>query len=497
MTFTKRRLACFFLYLSVLCFTCTLSPARAVALLSESLTLYLPWVEYEEQTYFALLNPKKNNEFVFQLDEIDEREDGAPSGGLTAVSEDLEISVPLVSYLGELYSATLAADGNGGFMVTNAIPFFQPVGRGIVHSVEMIETKTADQIATESPFAALAGLIVRFDVTIYRVSYSTLDAFGNLTTASGVIATPVGIQAGAPLLSFQHGTITSRANAPSINPQETGADLALYLMGANGYLTVVPDYQGFGDSSGLHPFMHAKTLAWTVIDLIRATRSLATDNGYPLNGQLFLAGYSEGGYATMAAQREIETYHTDELTITASAPMAGAYDLSGTMLQLVLSGDSLPRPLYFPYVLLSYNVIYGFEQEITNLLATGPVRSAIDLFDGEHDSDTINTALPSMPGELFSSDFLAALTSNDYHVVKAALEENDVYRWTPISPTRLYHCLDDDRVPYTNTIVAHEYFTSTGADVELETLFFGGHSDCAVPALLRGNTWFNSLAELP
>lgn len=495
--YTKKQLTRFFLYVFVLYSTCILSPARAVALLSEELVLYLPWVEYQGQTYSTLMNPSSNNGQVFQLDGISSRVDSAPPGSLATVNDDQEISLPLVSYLGELYSATLAHGGNGGFTVTRAAPFSLPLDRGSILSVELIETKTAVQIAAEYPFAVLAGLSLRHDVAVYRVSYQTLDAFGNLTSASGVIAAPVGIQAGAPLLSFQHGTITSRANAPSANPQETGADLALYLMGASGYLTMVPDYQGFGDNSGLHPFMHSKTLAWTVIDFIRATRSLAADNSYPLNGQLFLAGYSEGGYATMAAQREIEIHHSDEFTITASAPMAGAYDLSGTMLQLVLSGNPLPRPLYFPYILLAYNAIYGFEEEITKLLAEGPVRSAIALFDGVHDSDTINAALPSMPQELFSQELLDALASDDYHAVKAALEENDVYRWTPTSPTRLYHCLDDDRVPYTNAIVAHEYFTIAGADVELETLFFGGHSDCAVPALLRGNAWFNSLVELP
>lgn len=268
-------------------------------------------------------------------------------------------------------------------------------------------------------------------------------------------------------------------------------------MGSNGYLTLVPDYLGFGDSNGLHPFMHGKTLAWTVIDLIRATRTLATENNYPLNGQLFLVGYSEGGYATMAAQREIETHHTDEFIITASAPMAGAYDLSGTMLQLFLSGEPLSRPMYFPYILLAYNAIYGFDEAITNLLDETNTGDAIQLFDGAHDNDAIDAALPALPQELVTPEFFAALESDDDHPVRIALANNDVYRWKPTSPTRLYHCQDDDRVPFANSTVAHDYFINAGANVELETLFFGNHTDCAVPALLRGKSWFDTLAELP
>ena len=36
-----------------------------------------------------------------------------------------------------------------------------------------------------------------------------------------------------------------------------------------------------------------------------------------------------------------------------------------------------------------------------------------------------------------------------------------------------------------------------GAEVELETLHFSSHSDCAVPALISGISWFDSLATLP
>ncbi|MCK7491427.1 MAG: hypothetical protein MZW92_06745 [Comamonadaceae bacterium] len=66
--------------------------------------------------------------------------------------------------------------------------------------------------------------------------------------------------------------------------------------------------------------------------MMRALRSWCSTHAINLDGRIFPAGYSEGGYATMAAQREIETLHAGEFAITASAPAAGPYDLSGTML---------------------------------------------------------------------------------------------------------------------------------------------------------------------
>ncbi|SEQ85063.1 Secretory lipase [Nitrosomonas sp. Nm51] len=472
-------------------------PVHAVALLSDELELYLPWTEYRGQTYSVLMGAATGDAQEFRLDTAIARKNAAPGTALAKAGEDLTIVMPLVGYRGELYHATLTYDSGNMFQIAHAEPVSATEGRGTPLSVTLIETRTVNQIAEKYPIAAIAGFELRFDVAVYRVGYRTQDALGNPVSASGVAAVPAGIPTGAPLLSFQHGTITRNDHAPSINPEETGVDLALYLMGARGYLVTAPDYLGFGENAGLHPFMHAKSLAWPVIDLIRAVRSLAANSGFPLNGQLFLAGYSEGGYATMAAQREIETHHADEFMITASAPMAGAYDLSGTMLQQALSDDPLPRPMYFSYILLAYNQIYGFDDNLANLFNENIAATVPELFDGSNDGDTIDAALPATGNDLFSPVLLAALENGGYHPLRAALAHNDVYRWTPTSPTRLYHCLDDDRVPYENSTVAMDYFTAAGADVRLETLFSGGHSDCAIPALLSGNAWFDSLVVLP
>lgn len=475
--------------------TCT--PLHAVALLSDKLELYLPWTHYRGQTYSVQMNPAAGSVHAFRLNSTTTHDVSTFESVLAIVDDDLTVAIPVVGFRGELYRTTLNHDGGDVFRVTNAAPVSATAGRGVPLSATLMETRTVEQIALEYPIAAFAGIELRYDVSVYRIGYQTQDAFGNLVSASGVVGVPLGIPAGAPLLSFQHGTITRSDHAPSINPEETGADLALYLMAARGYAVAVPDYLGFGDNTGLHPFMHAKTLAWSTIDLIRAVRSLAADIGFPLNGQLFLAGYSEGGYATMAAQREIETHHADELIITASAPMAGAYDLSGTMLQQALSGNPLPRPMYFPYLLLAYNQIYGFDGDLENLLNENIATAVPGLFDGSNDGDMIDDALPATARELFSPVLLAALENNGYHPLRAALAHNDVYRWTPVSPMRLYHCQDDEHVPYTNALVAMDYFNTVGADVSLETLFFGGHSDCAIPALLSGNAWFDSLVVLP
>ena len=119
------------------------------------------------------------------------------------------------------------------------------------------------------------------------------------------------------------------------------------------------------------------------------------------------------------------------------------------------------------------------------------------LYDGNLDTGAINAALPSMVTEIVSPELRTALESGAYHPVRAALRENDLYRWVPGSLTRLYHCEADDVVPFANATRAHEFFAAAGAPVELVALSFGDHETCALPAIFLAKTWFDSLADLP
>jgi pimeloyl-ACP methyl ester carboxylesterase len=76
-----------------------------------------------------------------------------------------------------------------------------------------------------------------------------------------------------------------------------------------GYIAVLPDYIGYGDSTAkLHPYLHASTLASATVDMNRAARTFLAlpDINMARNGQFFLTGYSEGGYATLATQRPMQ-----------------------------------------------------------------------------------------------------------------------------------------------------------------------------------------------
>ena len=124
-----------------------------------------------------------------------------------------------------------------------------------------------------------------------------------------------------PILSINHGTVTGRDEVASIWPTNTPEGVTGLWMASMGYYSCLPDYPGFGVSEILHPYVHAKSLAISIIDMIRAAKQYAEKSGISLAEQLFLTGYSEGGYATLATHKEIENSYSDEFRVTASAPI--------------------------------------------------------------------------------------------------------------------------------------------------------------------------------
>ena len=131
------------------------------------------------------------------------------------------------------------------------------------------------------------------------------------------------------------------------------------ILSSAGYVYVEADYLGLGISEDFHPYCMDIPSANVVIDMIRAARNFCNNSSQiQLNNQLSFVGYSEGGYATLAAQKMIEQDYPDEFDITISFPMAGPYDLSGTMVDLMLNGEPYGAPYYLPYILLAYIEYY-------------------------------------------------------------------------------------------------------------------------------------------
>jgi len=336
----------------------------------------------------------------------------------------------------------------------------------------------------------------RFGAGLYAVRYRTVSPWGGAVPASGLMTLPTGLTGALPWVSYQHGTLTLRTEAPS-NPESLdGQATAIIYAASGGYAAVAADYLGLGDSPGRHPYLHADSEASAALDLMRAARAAAADEGVSLTGLLFLAGYSQGGHATMALHRELEARFAGEFPVAASAPMAGPYDLSGTMLDYMMGGapDDHALCAYLAYCVYAYHLVYGVGPALADLFQPPYDGMVADLFDGTHSFGEIAAVMPPNYSGLLQPSLVAAVQSDPADPLGRAMRLNDVYDWSPLAPLRMYHSLADSVVPHENAEVALQRMEELGGNASLVTVStILDHGAAAIPCLVQSRLWFDSL----
>ncbi|MBD1397055.1 alpha/beta fold hydrolase [Pontibacter sp. JH31] len=365
--------------------------------------------------------------------------------------------------------------------------------RELLVSAEKVTTLPASSLRQLA--GAYAGSFkdqIKYDVAIYRMRYRTTYQ-NRETEASGLVALPVNRKSAAPVLSVQHGTIFQHDEAPSAM---VGGPTGFEVFAAGGYVTLIPDYLGFGASRHLlHPYYHQQYSGLAVVDMIKAAKALYAREGIAVSEQLFLAGYSEGGFVTLAAQKEIESNPAHGLRVTASGAGAGGYDLT-EMLAGVTAGKPYSYPAYLAYVLMSYNKTYGWNRPLTDFYKEPYATRLAGLFNGQHSGGAINRELSTMPHELLSEQFLAGLRGEGEQVLKQALQANSFNNWVPQSPTRLYHGTADVIVPYANSEHTYNRMQAGGApDLALVPIQGGTHSSSLIPMLTDLIPWMQSFEK--
>jgi len=369
----------------------------------------------------------------------------------------------------------------------------QPIER---FAGDFISASTIHQYSSAEILPILAGMgltdsgPIPNSIQSMKIKYMSPDHNNQLRELSGALIYPEDNLA-HPLMSIQHGTVTKRTAVASVNPMNSSAGMSGLFTASQGYVTLVPDYAGFGDSHDMHPYMHAESLANSVIDFMRAARTYCAEQDILLNEELYLTGYSEGGFASLASQKKMETELSDEFSLTATAPMAGPYDLHA-IARHILQGNSYNWPTYIGFMFVAYDEIYAF-QNLTEVFDSPYDQQIAGFFNGENEFSEINNQLPQSITDLIRFDFLESFIDGSELEYSAAFEENSLLGWAPATPTRFYHGMADSTVPYFIAEATVADLIANGAEeVELVGIPDANHSTAGIPAILAMLEWFST-----
>lgn len=310
---------------------------------------------------------------------------------------------------------------------------------------------------------------LQYDVELYKITYTT-SYKGMEIIASGLVILPVTTNS-VGMVSFQHGTIAAHSQAPSALALNS-TELVLYTaLSSPGLITVVPDFIGFGSSTSiLHPYYVKDVTASSIMDMLIAAKELAIEKGIVFNGKLFLAGYSQGGYATMVTHEAIEKNGLPGFELTASFPSSGGYDVKA-MQEYFFGLTTYHEPFYLAFVAQAYKTTLDWTQPLSDYFQAPYAARIPDLLNGSKTSSQINAELTIIIADFVTPDLLANIdTDPKYLHVVNAFRDNSVVSWIPTTKMYMYHGDADITVPYSNSVTAYNKLIANGASTSIVTL---------------------------
>jgi len=374
-----------------------------------------------------------------------------------------------------------------------------PAGRKYLVSSSVIGEVTKEQLALryealKLPTVIPAQALLLYDLKVYKIIYKTKNPAGQEINASGALIIPKTGNS-IPMISQQHGTILSNADAPSNYAPTSEAFSVASIFASNGFIIACPDYLGFGVSNVnnnpfLHTYEHREGLAQTSLDMIRAAKEfIAEDKSILWDTRLYLTGYSEGGFATMSLYKKIQDEFPSEFNLRAVTAGAGAYDKTSFM-KALLTTTTHKIAAYnrtYLWVSLTYNNLYGLNRKPTDYF--------VEPYASDIQQNGLFANLNVSFDEIFTPQFKKGIVDGTDKAFLDAVADNNVYDWKPLKPLQMYHGTADPQVFYLNSENANKAMTAKGSTVHQLITVPGGDHQTTLPTYILGS--FDFIKKTP
>ncbi len=226
---------------------------------------------------------------------------------------------------------------------------------------EKVRTSELDDffyMATKSASDYRSGLVSTYKkVALYRVAYeSVIPELGNQKVIGyGLVAIPEGATNGTPIVSYQHGTVFGKEEAPSNIDHSMETKLALLQFASQGYIVIAADYFGNGPLSAVPNAYFVKASSErAMFDMHTASMTFLKKMSIA-PGKLFLLGWSQGGYNTLLHFRMLEK---NNIPIAGVATASALTDPSRAVIRGMFARRSFDAVYSTP---VATNMIFAFE----------------------------------------------------------------------------------------------------------------------------------------
>ena len=344
----------------------------------------------------------------------------------------------------------------------------------------------------------VAGIKSRIisDISVYKVVYKT-TINGNEINASGLMCVPA-TSGDYPVLSFQNGTNTVNSDAPSLSPSSYTHQL-IEVIASMGYVVLFADYPGFGESSQIpHPYLVKEPTVRSLVDFLYTAKEIGSSEfpGISFKNEYYLLGYSQGGWATFALDKALETKYGSDFSVKGTSCGAGSYNIL-QLLESMLNNQTYPVPAYLAYIVNAYTAYNQFTNPASDIFNAPYASKISSLFTGQLTLDQIDSQLTTSIPDLLNPDFISGFaTASKYSSVRDALNNNSITAWQSSIPVLFTHGEKDTEVdPVSTENIFNEMIAAgTSPDICKKIIVANvDHSAGAIPCMISGLLFLDNL----
>jgi len=337
----------------------------------------------------------------------------------------------------------------------------------------------------------------KYSVKLYKVLYESVipEQNNRPTTASGLIAIPETGNNTMPVVSYQHGTVFTKTEVPSMLEQSYETRIEVAQFAGNGYILIAADYFGKGSSDETDSYTVKASTQQACLDMYKAAQYVTKALGVNM-GDLYLSGWSQGSYCTLVFLNKLESLG---INVKGAAVASAPTDLFAAVNRWVYN----PQPIDAVWLTGCMAIQFNSYQEYYNI--PGLMNAAIkpeyqdvvrSFYLNKTGYEEFAKKTPSKVLELLQPEFIKRNSTVSRRFFEI-LEENQSYRWRMATPLQTYYGDIDEVIPEFLARLPEGYQKLMGG-AEVTAVAAGGKADhrgTFLYSVAHELDWFNELQK--